>query len=118
MAGAVLAEGVVTLRNIPRISDTFTMMELLGALGAPARWIDDNSLTIDATNVLWTEAPYDLVRKMRASFHVLGPLLARFGHARVPVPGGCNIGARPVNFHIEGLRQLGADIHMEHGVYT
>lgn len=118
MAGAVLAEGVVTLRNIPRISDTFTMMELLGALGAPARWIDDNALTIDATNVLWTEAPYDLVRKMRASFHVLGPLLARFGHARVPVPGGCNIGARPVNFHIEGLKQLGADIHMEHGVYT
>ena len=118
MAGAVLAEEPVTLRNIPRITDTHTMVELLNALGAPTRWLDDTSVLIDPSNVLWTEAPYDLVRKMRASFHVLGPLLARFGHSRVPVPGGCNIGARPVNYHIEGLKRLGAQIHLEHGVYT
>lgn len=118
MAGAVLAEEPVTLRNIPRITDTQTMVELLNALGAPTRWLDDSSVLIDPSNVLWTEAPYELVRKMRASFHVLGPLLARFGHSRVPVPGGCNIGARPVNYHIEGLKRLGAHIHLEHGVYT
>lgn len=118
MAAAVLADGVVTLRNIPRIRDTHTMVELLNALGAPTKWLDETSVAIDATNILWTEAPYDLVRKMRASFHVLGPLLTRFGHARVPAPGGCNIGARPVNYHIEGFKKLGANIDLEHGVYT
>jgi UDP-N-acetylglucosamine 1-carboxyvinyltransferase len=118
MAGAVLAEGKVTLRNVPRINDTQTMSELLNGLGATTRWLDNSSIEIDSTNILWLEAPYELVRKMRASFHVLGPLLTRFGRARVPVPGGCNIGARPVNFHIEGLKRLGAQIHLEHGVYT
>jgi UDP-N-acetylglucosamine 1-carboxyvinyltransferase len=118
MAGAVLAEGRVTLRNVPRINDTQTMAELLNGLGATTRWLDNSTVEIDSTNILWLEAPYELVRKMRASFHVLGPLLTRFGRARVPVPGGCNIGARPVNFHIEGLKRLGAQIHLEHGVYT
>jgi UDP-N-acetylglucosamine 1-carboxyvinyltransferase len=118
MAGALLADGKVTLRNIPRIKDIYTMVELLNGLGAATRWVDDSTIVIDATNVPWLEAPYELVRKMRASFHVLGPLLARFGFARVPVPGGCNIGARPVNFHIDGLRRLGAQLHLEHGIYT
>lgn len=118
MAGAVLAEGVVKLHNIPRINDTQTMVDLLNSLGAPAHWEGKNTVVIDASNVIWLEAPYDLVRKMRASFHVLGPLLTRFGRARVPVPGGCNIGARPVNFHIEGLKRLGATMHLEHGIYT
>lgn len=118
MAGAVLAEGPVTLNNIPRINDTQTMVDLLNSLGAPTHWEGKNTVVIDPTNVIWLEAPYDLVRKMRASFHVLGPLLTRFGRARVPVPGGCNIGARPVNFHIEGLKRLGASMHLEHGIYT
>ncbi len=118
MAGAILAEEPVTLRNVPRITDTHTMVELLNSLGAPTRWLDESSVLIDASNILWTEAPYELVRKMRASFHVLGPLLARFGHSRVPVPGGCNIGARPVNYHIEGLKRFGAQMHLDHGVYT
>jgi UDP-N-acetylglucosamine 1-carboxyvinyltransferase len=118
MAGAILAEGPVTLNNIPRINDTQTMVDLLNSLGAPTEWQGKNRVVIDPTNVIWLEAPYDLVRKMRASFHVLGPLLTRFGRARVPVPGGCNIGARPVNFHIEGLKRLGATMHLEHGIYT
>lgn len=118
MAGALLAEGPVTLRNIPRINDAQTMVDLLNSLGAPAHWEGKNTVVIDPTNVIWLEAPYELVRKMRASFHVLGPLLTRFGRARVPVPGGCNIGARPVNFHIEGLKRLGAAMHLEHGIYT
>jgi UDP-N-acetylglucosamine 1-carboxyvinyltransferase len=94
------------------------MVELLNKLGAATRFVEEHTVTIDAAGIYSLEAPYDLVRKMRASFSVLGPLLARFGFARVPVPGGCDIGTRPVNFHIEGLKKLGAQIHVEHGVYT
>lgn len=118
MAATILADGVVTLRNIPRITDTQVMMDILDKLGAKTKWIEHNAVEIDSRTVLWLEAPYELVRKMRASFHVLGPLLARFGKARVPAPGGCNIGARPVNFHIDGLKKMGADIHLEHGIFT
>lgn len=118
MAAAALAEGKITLGNVPRIGDTQTMVELLNKLGAATRFVDDHTVTIDAAGIYSLEAPYELVRKMRASFSVLGPLLARFGFARVPVPGGCDIGTRPVNFHIEGLKRLGAQIHVEHGVYT
>lgn len=118
MAGAILAEDVVTLYNVPRILDTQIMVELLNGLGASTRFVDRNTVTIDPRNIHCLEAPYELVSKMRASFSVLGPLLARFGFARVPVPGGCDIGARPVNFHIEGLKRLGASLHTEHGIYT
>ncbi|HSV72921.1 MAG TPA: UDP-N-acetylglucosamine 1-carboxyvinyltransferase [Chthonomonadales bacterium] len=118
MAGAMLADGTVTLHNIPRIGDIETMVDLLNGLGAATTFVGPETIRIDARNVHCLEAPYELVRMMRASFSVLGPLLARFGFARVPVPGGCDIGARPVNFHIDGLRQLGADIQVEHGVYT
>ncbi len=118
MAGALLADGKVTLYNVPRIGDIHTMLELLNDLGVSAQFTDRTTVTIDASNVLYLEAPYEVVRKMRASFNVMGPLLARFGFARVPVPGGCDIGARPVNFHIDGLRRLGANLHSEHGIYT
>jgi len=118
MAGALLVDGKVTLHNVPRIGDIHTMMELLNDLGVSAQFVDRTSVIIDASNVLYLEAPYEVVRRMRASFNVMGPLLARFGFARVPVPGGCDIGARPVNFHIDGLRRLGANLHTEHGVYT
>lgn len=117
MAGALLAQGEVTLHNVPAISDIKVMVELLNRLGAVTRY-SGTTVVIDATDILQLEAPYDVVRRMRASFSVLGPLLARYGRARVPVPGGCDIGARPVNYHIEGLRKLGAHIHTEHGVYT
>ena len=118
MAGAVLVDGRVVLKNIPRITDTLIMVELLNGLGAATKFVDSSTVVIDASNIHCLEAPYELVRKMRASFSVLGPLLARFGFARVPVPGGCDIGARPVNFHIEGLKHLGATLHAEHGVYS
>lgn len=118
MAASLLAEDKVVLRNVPRIGDVYTMLELLHDLGVPAQFVDRTTVVIDPANVLTLEAPYDLVRRMRASFNVLGPLVARFGFARVPVPGGCDIGARPVNFHVDGLRALGANLHSEHGVYT
>ncbi|HXG25068.1 MAG TPA: UDP-N-acetylglucosamine 1-carboxyvinyltransferase, partial [Chthonomonadales bacterium] len=103
MAASVLSEGQVMLRNIPRIGDTHTMIELLNELGASTYFIDESTLVIDSSSIYRFEASHELVRRMRASFCVLGPLLARFGYARVPVPGGCDIGARPVNFHLDGL---------------
>jgi len=122
MAGALLADGVTTLDNVPRLRDVDAMLDLLGALGADAAWVagpDDgeasHSLRIDARGVDRFEAPYDLVRKMRASFMVLGPLLARFGHARVSEPGGCAIGVRPVDQHLKGFEALGGKVKLDHG---
>ena len=116
MAAALLADGEVILRNVPRLRDVETMLEILRALGASADWEgDEQSLRIDPTTVNQQEAPYDLVRKMRASFMVLGPLLARFGSARVSEPGGCAIGVRPIDQHLKGLAALGAKIQLDHG---
>ena len=117
MAGALLADGVTILENAPRLRDVDAMLELLRALGADADWQGENShtLSIDARGVNNLEAPYDIVRKMRASFLVLGPLLARFGSARVSEPGGCAIGVRPVDQHLKGLEALGGKIQLDHG---
>jgi UDP-N-acetylglucosamine 1-carboxyvinyltransferase len=112
MAGALLARGETHLSNVPRLRDVSAMLEILRALGARAQWHpdDDHAVLIDASTIRNPEAPYDLVRKMRASFLVLGPLLARFGAARVSEPGGCAIGVRPVDQHLKGLRALGAKL--------
>ncbi len=116
MAAALLADSEVILRNVPRLRDVETMLEILRALGASADWQgDEQSLRIDPTTLNQQEAPYDLVRKMRASFMVLGPLLARFGSARVSEPGGCAIGVRPIDQHLKGLAALGAKIQLDHG---
>jgi UDP-N-acetylglucosamine 1-carboxyvinyltransferase len=116
MAAALLADGEVILRNVPRLRDVETMLEILRALGASADWDgDEQNLRIDPTTLNQQEAPYDLVRKMRASFMVLGPLLARFGSARVSEPGGCAIGVRPIDQHLKGLAALGAKIQLDHG---
>jgi len=117
MAGTMLVPGKTILRNVPRISDVYTLMEIFRCLGATAEFTDDGALEIDATNLTTSVAPHELVRQMRASFNILGALLARFGHASVAMPGGCDIGTRPVNFHIKGLELLGAKLHLEHGIY-
>jgi len=117
MAAALLAKGTTVLENVPHIGDINTMVEMLRELGVPTRIIGNN-VEIDATEIRTSEAPYELVKKMRASFCVLGPLLARLGYAKVPMPGGCDIGARPVDFHIKGLQALGAEVTMEHGYVT
>ena len=114
MAATLLAPGTHKLRNIPRLADTRTMASVLEQLGARVAF-DGSLCTIDTTGVSSFEAPYDLVRTMRASIYVLGPLLARFGAARVSLPGGCAWGPRPVNLHIEGLKALGAALEIEHG---
>jgi UDP-N-acetylglucosamine 1-carboxyvinyltransferase len=117
MAGALLASGETRLRNVPRLRDVDTMLEILRALGVRADWDpeDPHAVRIDASSIGSPEAPYDLVRKMRASFLVLGPLLARCGSARVSEPGGCAIGVRPVDQHLKGLAALGAKVRLDHG---
>ncbi len=114
MAATLLAPGVHVLRNVPVLADTKTMARVLERLGARVTF-ESNVCTIDTTNVDSVEAPYDLVRTMRASIYVLGPLLARFGSARVSLPGGCAWGPRPVNLHLEGLNALGAALEIDHG---
>ncbi|MDH3211504.1 MAG: UDP-N-acetylglucosamine 1-carboxyvinyltransferase [Myxococcales bacterium] len=117
MAAAVLADSETVLHNVPRLRDVDTMLEILRALGARADWheYDEHAVRIDARSINRPEAPYDLVRKMRASFLVLGPLLARFGAARVSEPGGCAIGVRPVDQHLKGLAALGGKVRLDHG---
>ena len=117
MAGALLARGETHLSNVPRLRDVTAMLEILRALGARAEWDvdDEHTVRIDASTIRNPEAPYDLVRKMRASFLVLGPLLARYGTARVSEPGGCAIGVRPIDQHLKGLRALGAKLTLDHG---
>jgi UDP-N-acetylglucosamine 1-carboxyvinyltransferase len=114
MAASLLAPGRTVLRNVPRIHDCFTMAEVLEHLGAGVAW-DGNTVTIDATTLTSAEAPYELVRRMRASTAVLGSLVARVGRARVAMPGGDEIGSRPIDLHVTGLRAMGAEIGSEHG---
>ena len=115
LMATLLSETPIKISNVPRLNDIETTIKLLSQLGAKADWVDDNTLVIDAGNVDQHKASYELVKTMRASILVLGPLLARFGHAEVSLPGGCAIGARPVNLHIHGLKLMGADIEVENG---
>jgi UDP-N-acetylglucosamine 1-carboxyvinyltransferase len=117
MAAALLVDGETVLRNVPRLRDTDAMLDILCALGARAEWMPDDphAVRIDASTLSRPEAPYELVRKMRASFLVLGPLLARLGTARVSEPGGCAIGVRPVDQHLKGLEALGGKVRLDHG---
>jgi UDP-N-acetylglucosamine 1-carboxyvinyltransferase len=114
MAATLLAPGVHRLRNVPRLRDTQTFARVLELLGAKVTF-EGNLLTIDTHGVSSVEAPYELVKTMRASIYVLGPLLARFGQARVSLPGGCAWGPRPVNLHLAGLQAMGAALDIDHG---
>src|SRR5262245_47592621 len=115
MAAALLAPGVTTLRNMPPVLDLDVMSDLLRAVGARVDQPEANVIRVDATAPLVPEAPYELVTRMRASFNVLGPLLARCGEARVALPGGDNIGSRKVDMHLRGLESMGAEVSVEHG---
>ncbi len=115
LAATLLADGPVILRNIPHLRDITTTMELLGRMGVGLLVDERMRVRVDASSVRKFVAPYELVRTMRASILVLGPLLARFGRAVVSLPGGCAIGSRPVDLHIQGLAKMGADIRVEGG---
>jgi len=115
LAAAILADGPVTFHRIPHLNDISTMTNLLAWQGAEVAYDDQNRLTIDTRKASKPEAPYDMVKTMRASSLVLGPLLVRFGYAKVSLPGGCAIGARPIDLHLKGLEIMGAEIEVEHG---
>ncbi len=118
MAASLLTAEPVRLTNLPRVRDIFTMKRLLQHIGVeaePADFQPDGELTLTAAALNSLEAPYELVKTMRASVLVLGPLLARTGQARVSLPGGCAIGARPIDLHLKGLKRLGAELAVEHG---
>ena len=114
MAASLLTRGTTRIGNVPGLQDVYSMARVLENLGVKVRF-DSNSVVIDTSDFDGFEAPYDLVRKMRASYYVLGPLVAVMRKARVSLPGGCTIGARPVNLHLKGLRALGAEIDIVHG---
>ncbi len=115
LCAALLADGPVTIDNVPDLHDVKTTLKLLGELGVGIDRNGGSKLTLDARGVHSHVAPYELVKTMRASVLVLGPLLARFGDAEVSLPGGCAIGSRPVDLHIKGLQALGAEINVDHG---
>ena len=115
LAGALLADGPVTVGNVPHLQDVTTTIELLGRMGVTVTVDERMRIEVDSSSIREYFAPYELVKTMRASILVLGPLLARYGRADVSLPGGCAIGARPVNIHVAGLQALGADIHIEGG---
>lgn len=116
MSAALLAEGTTNIEAVPRLHDIYTFNNVLRVTGARVDFDEHtDAITIDPSNVSYFEAPYDLVRKMRASFYMLGTLLGRFGRARVSLPGGCAWGPRPVNLHLEGLKAMGAKIELDNG---
>jgi len=115
LMGALLADGPVRVGNVPHLHDITTTLELLGCMGVTLTVDERSGVVIDSSTLTDTEAPYDLVKTMRASILVLGPLLAKFGKADVSLPGGCAIGSRPVDLHLRGLEQMGAEIKVENG---
>ena len=115
LAATLLTGGTFRLKNIPNLLDIATFIELLTDLGSKIEYDSDDALSIDSSNLSDHEAPYELVRRMRASILVLGPLIARLGRARVSLPGGCAIGARPIDFHLKGLELMGAELRLKEG---
>lgn len=114
IAATLLAKDKSVLKGVPNLKDVHVISDLIKYLGAEVEY-KDNILTIDATNIKTCEAPYELVSKMRASFLIMGPLLARFNTTKISMPGGCAIGTRPIDLHLKGFKSLGAKIDMEHG---
>ena len=115
LAATLLAEGVAVVENVPHLQDVTTTVALLGSMGVSVTIDEKMSVEVDSSTIETQVAPYDLVRTMRSSILVLGPLLARYGYAEVSLPGGCAIGSRPVNLHIKGLQDMGADIEVKNG---
>ena len=112
---ALMVDGVCRLENIPQISDADMLLTILEHLGAKVRMINRSTVEIDCTSVRYTDAPYDLMRKIRASYYLIGAMLGRFGAAKTTMPGGCNFGVRPIDQHIKGMTALGADVEVSGG---
>lgn len=113
---AIMSQGICTIENLPSIEDVTSLVDTLDKIGAKCEFIDDNTLRIDSTNVNQFCATYDSVKKIRASYYLMGALLGRFKKAEVAMPGGCNFGTRPIDQHIRGFEALGAEVTIEHGM--
>ncbi|WAW14687.1 UDP-N-acetylglucosamine 1-carboxyvinyltransferase [Peptostreptococcus equinus] len=114
IAATLLVDGKCVLNSVPNLRDVHVISDLIRHLGAEVEY-KDGTLIVDSSNIKTCEAPYELVKKMRASFLVMGPLLARFNHTKISMPGGCAIGTRPIDLHLKGFKALGAEINMDHG---
>lgn len=112
---ALMVDGVCRIENIPQISDTEMLLTILKELGAKVRFLNRSTIEIDCTKVRYQDAPYDLMRKIRASYYLIGAMLGRFGSAKTTMPGGCNFGVRPIDQHIKGMTALGADVDVKNG---
>lgn len=113
-ASLIASEGKSVIKDVPELADVYTINQVLSNMNADVHF-ENNTVTVDASNQLTTEAPFEYVRKMRASVLVLGPLLARYGHANVAMPGGCAIGSRPIDLHLKGFEAMGAEVHVGNG---
>ena len=118
LPAALLIDGICTIDNLPNISDVKLLCEIIEELGAKITWTSQNSITIDARNLCCTNAPLELTRKFRASYYLIGALLGRCHHVQVGMPGGCKLGARPIDQHIKGFEALGATVDVGHGKIT
>ena len=115
LPAALLINGTCTINNLPNISDVKISCEILEKLGAKINWIDKHTITVDSRNIITTQAPLDLTRKFRASYYIIGAMLSRMGEVEVGMPGGCKLGARPIDQHIKGFEALGAEVTVEKG---
>ena len=112
---ALLVDGVCRIENMPQISDTEMLLTILSALGARIRYVNRSTIDIDCSRVSFQDAPFELMRKIRASYYLIGAMLGRFGQAKTTMPGGCNFGERPIDQHIKGMEALGAEVRFDHG---
>jgi len=112
---ALMVDGVCRIENMPQISDTDMLLTILSELGAKVNYINHSTIEIDCSRVRYQDAPYDLMRKIRASYYLIGAMLGRFGSAKTTMPGGCNFGVRPIDQHIKGMTALGADVEVKNG---
>ncbi|MBQ8076127.1 MAG: UDP-N-acetylglucosamine 1-carboxyvinyltransferase [Oscillospiraceae bacterium] len=112
---ALLVDGVCRIENMPHISDTDMLLTIVSELGAKVRFVNRTTVDIDCTNVSFRDTPFDLMRKIRASYYLIGAMLGRFGVSKTTMPGGCNFGERPIDQHIKGMEALGADVSIQHG---
>lgn len=112
---ALMVDGICRIENMPEISDTDMLLKILSQLGSKVRLINRTTIEIDSRDVKFCDAPFDLMRKIRASYYLIGAMLSRFGHAKTTMPGGCNFGVRPIDQHIKGMMALGADIEVKSG---
>ena len=115
LPATLLIDGTCTIENLPNISDVKIFREILEKLGAKINWIDKHTITVDSRNIITTQAPLDLTRKFRASYYIIGAMLSRMGEVEVGMPGGCKLGARPIDQHIKGFEALGAEVTVEKG---